>query len=308
MNLMKYKKLYVFLFVAAMVFSISIWAIKGLNFGIDFTGGTNIRFPLTEKVTSSEVLNALNTEELRGMDLEVGPPQPYNYVDAAGRQRYGVLIQTRFLHKNEEDQIIDALEQAFGEQTEESTLQINQVEPIIGKELLINACYAVVISWILILIYIAFRFEFKSGVAGLIALIHDVLMIIGIFALLGKEIDSNFVAAILTIIGYSINDTIVIFDQIRENIRFKKKGESFDDLANWGIIQSLRRTLNTSVTTVLAVLVLYLFGSPSIKDFMFALLIGLTVGTYSSLFVATPIWAIWKTAEEKRKISRKVTA
>jgi preprotein translocase subunit SecF len=300
MNLMKYKKFFISLFVAIMAFNIIVWAVKGLNFGIDFTGGTNIRFPLEQKVTSTEVLGALDTQELRELDLEIAPPQPYNYVDASGRQKYGVLIQTRFLHKDEEDKIINALEQAFGEQNEESGLQINQVEPIIGKELLLNACYAVVISWILILIYIAFRFEFKSGVAGLIALIHDVLFIIGIFALLGKEVDSNFVAAILTVIGYSINDTIVIFDRIRENIRYKKKGESFYEVANWGIIQSLRRTLNTSITTVLAVLVLYLFGSPSIKDFMFALLIGLTVGTYSSLFVATPIWAIWKTAEEKR--------
>ncbi len=304
---MKYKKLFLLISVLAMVFSIVIWSVKGLNYGIDFTGGTDIRFPLAEKVTSTQVMAALDTEELRNLDLEVGPPQPYNYVDPqTGGQKYGVLIHTRFLNQQEEKLVITALEKAFGEIDEESGLQVNQVEPVIGKELLFNAFYAVVISWVLILIYIAFRFEFKSGVAGLLALIHDVLWIIGVFALLGKEVNLNLVAAVLTIIGYSINDTIVIFDRIRENLRFKKRTDSYEQIANMAILQSMRRSLNTSITTVLAILVLYLIGSPTIKDFMFALLIGLTVGTYSSLFMATPLWALWKTAEEKKPRSAKV--
>ncbi|HBL35381.1 MAG TPA: protein translocase subunit SecF [Firmicutes bacterium] len=307
MNLMKYKKLFLFIALGAIVFSIGIWAVKGLNFGIEFTGGTNIRFPLQEKVTSTEVLAALDTEELRAFDLEISPPQPYNYLDPeTGTQKYGVLVQTRFISQVEEDLVLEALDAAFGPLDEDAAVQINQVEPIIGKEMLLNAIYAVVIAWALMLIYIAIRFEFKSGVVGLAALIHDVLVIIGVFALLEKQIDMNFVAAALTIIGYSINNTIVIFDRIREHMRSKTKDETYDEIVNLSLLQSMRRTLNTSATTVLAVLVLYLVGSPSIRDFMLALLIGLTIGNYSSLFMATPLWSIWKTSAEKRSRAAKV--
>lgn len=301
MNLMKYKNLFVSIAVVAMILSIVVWAVKGLNFGIDFTGGTSIRYPLTEKVTSTEVLAALNTPEIQALDLELSPPQPFSYFDAeSGTQKHGVLIQTRFINQEEEELVLNALSTAFGLLETDSTLQINQVEPIIGKEMLFNAMYAVVIAWVLMLIYIAIRFEFKSGVASLVALLHDVLFIIGVFALLGKEINMNFVAAALTIIGYSINNTIVIFDRVRENMRYKKRSETYAEIVNLSLLQSLRRCLNTAVSTVLAVLVLYLFGSPAIRDFMLALLIGLTVGTYSSAFLATPLWAIWKTAEENK--------
>ena len=301
MNLMKYKNKLVLVAVVAMVLSIMVWAVKGLNFGIEFTGGTSIRYPLAEKVTSTEVWAVLNTPEIQALDLELSPPQPYSYLDAeSGTQKHGVLIQTRFINQEEEEKILDALGAVFGALEADSALQINQVEPIIGKEMLLNAFYAVVIAWVLMLVYIAIRFEFKSGVVSLVALLHDVLCIIGVFALLGKEVNMNFVAAALTIIGYSINNTIVIFDRIRENMRFKKRSETYAEVVNLSLLQSLRRCLNTSVSTVLAVLVLYLFGSPAIRDFMLALLIGLTVGTYSSAFMATPLWAIWKTAEENK--------
>lgn len=301
MNLMKYKNLFVSIAVVAMILSIVVWAVKGLNFGIEFTGGTSIRYPLAEKVTSTEVLAALNTPEIQALDLELSPPQPYSYFDAeSGTQKHGVLIQTRFITQVEEELILNALSAAFGLLEADSALQINQVEPIIGKEMLLNAMYAVMIAWALMLIYIAIRFEFKSGVTSLVGLLHDVLIIIGVFALLGKEIDMNFVAAALTIIGYSINNTIVIFDRIRENMRYKKRSETYVEIVNLSLLQSLRRCLNTAVSTVLPVLVLYLIGSPAINNFMLALLIGLTVGTYSSAFLATPLWAIWKTAEENK--------
>lgn len=301
MNLMKYKNLFVAIAVGAMVLSIALWIGKGLNYGIEFTGGTNIRYPLAQRVTSTEVRTALDTPALKALDLELSPPQPYNYLDPeTGAQKHGVLIQTRFINQEEQEQILKAMEAAFGPLADEAALQINQVEPIIGKELLLNAIYAVLLAWAFMLVYIAIRFELKSGVVGLVALIHDVLLIIGIFALLGKEVNLNFVAAVLTIIGYSINNTIVIFDRIRENLKTKKRTETYEEIANLSLLQSMRRSLNTSITTVLAVLVLYLLGSPAIKDFMLALLIGLTVGTYSSLFLATPLWTFWKSGEEKK--------
>lgn len=308
MNLMKYNKIFIAVALVAMAISVALWIGKGLNFGIEFTGGTNIRYPLTAKATTAEVRAAL--EPLQALDLELSPPQPYSYLDPeTGAQKHGVLIQTRFLGQEEQEQVLRALETAFGPLTDDAALQINQVEPIIGKEMLLNAIYAVIIAWVFMLIYIAIRFEWKSGVTGLVALVHDVLLIIGIFALLGKEVDLNFVAALLTIIGYSINNTIVIFDRIRENLKTKTRSQSYGEITNLSLLQSMRRSLNTSITTVLAVLVLYLLGSPAIKDFMLALLIGLTVGTYSSLFLAPPLWSVWKGKEEgKGRTGKMATA
>lgn len=306
MNLMKYKKIYLIISVIAVLLSVGIWSVKGLNYGVDFTGGTNIRFPLAEKVTSPQVREALNTEELKALDLKMAPPQPYDYIDSQGRQRYGVLVHTRFLNDQEQKMVVSALEKAFGEVGEDMGLEVYGVDPFIGKELLINALKAVIIACLLILVYIAFRFEFKSGVAGVLALIHDTVITVGVFALLQKEIDATFIAALLTIIGYSINDTIVVFDRIRENMRFRKKGQPFDELVNVSILQTMRRSLNTSFTTILAILVLYLVGSPSIKGFCLALIIGLTAGTYSSIFIASPLWVVWKNVEEKS--SRRVAS
>ncbi|HEY8391557.1 MAG TPA: protein translocase subunit SecF [Capillibacterium sp.] len=302
LNLMKYNKIFIAVAVVMMALSVALWLGRGLNYGIEFTGGTNIRYPLKAKATTSEVQAALETEALRALDLELSPPQPYSYLDPeTGAQKYGVLIQTRFLSQEEEEQVLAAMDAAFGPLTDDAALQINQVEPIIGKEMLRSAIIAVIIAWLLMLIYIAIRFEWKSGVTGLVALIHDVLLIIGVFALLQKEVGLNFVAAALTIIGYSINNTIVIFDRIRENLKTKTRGQTYAEITNLSLLQSMQRSLNTSLTTVMAVLVLYLVGSPAIKDFMLALLIGLTVGTYSSLFLAPPLWTFWKSGEEKKE-------
>ena len=308
MNLLKHSKIYLLVAGLVIVLSVVIWGARGLNYGVDFTGGTNIRYPLTEPVTSLEVVDALETPQLEELDLRPAPPQPYDYIDSTGRQRYGVLVHTRFLTPEEQEQVVGALEGAFGPAGEHTGLEIYGVDPLIGREVLINALYALLIAGVLILGYIAFRFEFKSGVAGLLALVHDVLFVIGIFALLQREVNGTFVAALLTIIGYSINDSIVLFDRIRENLRYRKKGEAFDQTVNLSILQTMRRSLNTSVTTVVMVLLLYLVGSPSIREFCLALIIGITVGTYSSLFIASAFWAFWKNLEEKNKRRRTAAA
>lgn len=305
MNLIKYRKIFLAISILALIFSVTGWSMKGLNYGVDFTGGTNIRFPLTQEVTSTEVSEVLADDSLAQLDLKPTPPQPYNYVDSQGHQRYGVLVHTRFLTKDEQNMVVRALEEAFGQVSAKDGLDIYSVDPLIGEELLGNALMALLIACLLILVYIAFRFEFKSGVVGLLALVHDVMIAIGLFAVLHKEIDATFIAALLTIIGYSINDTIVIFDRIRENLRFRKKGQTYDELVNLSILQTIRRALNTSITTALAILVLYLVGNPSIKNFCLAMITGITVGAYSSIFVTGPLWALWKGLEEKKRHSGK---
>ncbi|MGE5529910.1 MAG: protein translocase subunit SecF [Patescibacteria group bacterium] len=311
MNLMKYRKLFILIFIITIAAAAAAWAGFGLNLGIDFTGGTVIRYPLTaeqyERANSGEIRNLLVSGELAQLDLKPGPPQPYTHKDlSTGLDVYGVIVKTRALKGwTEQGMILNALNGYFGSEVARDRLQISMVDPAIGRETVLNSFYAVLIACLLILVYIAIRFEFKSGVAGVLALIHDTLVVIGLFALLRKEIDATIIAALLTIIGYSINDTIVVFDRVRENMRSRRKGQGFDELVNESVLQTMRRSLNTAATTVLAVLVLYLVGSESIKDFCLALIVGITAGTYSSIFVAGALWAAWKNWEERRQVAGK---
>ncbi|MBZ4644832.1 MAG: protein-export rane protein SecF [Clostridia bacterium] len=159
---------------------------------------------------------------------------------------------------------------------------------------------ASLIASILMLIYITFRFEFKSGVAAVIAMIHDVLVMLTVYAVFRIPINTSFIAAILTILGYSINDTIIVFDRIRENRKYMKK-EEFSNVVNKSIWQTMARSINTSLTTLLTITVLYILGVQSIKDFAFPLIVGIVSGTYSSIFIASPIWVMWREWEAKKK-------
>jgi len=304
MNLLKYRKVYIIAAVLILLFNVAMLATKGLNYGVDFTGGTTIRFPLAKPVTSPEVVAALETPELADLDLQLAPPQPYSYVDAAGRQKYGVQVQTKFLNPEEQDLVIAVLEKAFGPAGDDTGLEVYGVDPLISRELLSKSLVALVIAGALILGYMAFRFEFKSGVTGLFALVFDVMSVIGLFALLQKQVNATFIAALLTIIGYSINNSIVVFDRIRENLRFRKKDETLAEVVNFSILQTMRRSVNTSSTTVITIFLLYLIGSASIREFCLALITGLTVGTFTSLFIAGPLWVIWKDSEERKQERR----
>ena len=155
------------------------------------------------------------------------------------------------------------------------------------------------------IVYITYRFEFKFAVSGIIAIAHDILVVVGMFSLLQKEIDASFVAAILTIVGYSINDTIVIFDRIRENLKTHSKTESFAQLVNRSIWQTMTRSIYTVLTVVFATAALYFFGGETTKNFSLALLIGFASGAYSSIFNASPIWVTWKEYEERKRLAVK---
>ncbi len=313
MNLLKYRWFFVGIFVVTMLLSVLFlfvnpyngWGSKPgtLNLGIDFTGGTKIYYPLERPVDSAEVVSALETVQLP--NFKFNPPQPNEYFDSQGVRRHQVIIYTRFLNDAEQEVVINTLESKLG-QSHDQRLDITRVDPLIGKELVTNAINAVLLASVLMMAYIWFRFEMASGIAAIISMIHDSILVLGIFALLGQEVNATIIAALLTIIGYSINDTIVVFDRIRENMKYKTKATSFVELANISILQTFRRSLNTGLTTILAVCVLYLMV-PSIQEFCFALIIGLVSGTYSSIFVASPIWAVYKDWQEKRKISSKMT-
>jgi len=190
------------------------------------------------------------------------------------------------------EKVVGLLRQGFpsNPQTVES---VSEIGPAIGKKLRTDALFALIVSAAAIILYLAWRFEFKFGVAAAVATFHDVIMLVGIFYLLGREMDLLFITALLTIGGYSLTDTVVVFDRIRENIRLRKKN-TFSETINLSVNEVLSRTVITSLTTFVACVALLLFGGVVLKDFSLALAIGIIIGTYSSIFVASPIVAIWR--------------
>jgi len=173
------------------------------------------------------------------------------------------------------------------------------VSPSTGRELARSAVLMSILACLAILLYVSFRFEFTSGVVAVLALVHDVVILLGIYSLLQWSVDTNFIAAVLTVLGYSINNTIVIMDRIRENTRHARK-ETYGEIANKSIAQTLNRSINTTITTLLTIGMVYILGVPSIQAFSLPIIIGILVGFYSSVFVAGPLWSIWKDSGVKK--------
>jgi preprotein translocase subunit SecF len=249
----------------------------GLNYGIDFAGGTLVQIKFQREPSVDAIRGAFKSIGLEG-----------SIIQSFGNSE--VVIRTAELssdHRGLSGKIEDALLPVYGKDSFEIR-RVEMVGPKVGSDLTRKAILAIVFSWIGMLIYIAWRFEFRYAVGGILALVHDIIITVGIFSLLNKEFDLTIVAALLTIIGYSINDTIVVYDRIRENIR-KNIKQSLADTINASINQTLSRTILTAFTVLLVVAVLFFFGGAVIHDFAFALLVGVIVGTYSSIFIASPI-------------------
>ncbi|MGM0413553.1 MAG: protein translocase subunit SecF [Bacillota bacterium] len=283
LDLMSKKKIWFTVSIVLMVASLLFLIINGLNLGIDFQGGSIIELSFSEEV---------NTEQVRAVleDIDIATEsQLQESGDAEASETSGIIIRSSELTQDEIQDINNAMEENF-EGTE--LLRSESVGPVIGEELRRQALLALLAAAIAIVLYISFRFEFKFAIVAIMTLTHDVIFTVGVFALLGREVNTAFIAALLTIIGYSINDTIVIFDRIRENMKLYKR-TSFMELANRAVVDTLPRSINTSATTLVAILAIYIFGGAAIKTFMLALFVGMAVGTYSSVFVASPILVSW---------------
>ena len=209
-----------------------------------------------------------------------------------------VMIRTIDLEEVRRKEVMAAIKSDVGNY---EVMREEKVGAVIGSELIFNAVMALVISWLLIILYIAYRFEFKFGVAAIIALVHDILIVLAFFSFTQRQVDSSFVAALLTIVGYSINDTIVIFDRIRENLKLHfKRGADVVTLVNRSIYQTLTRSFYTVFTCLFTTLALYFFGGETTKDFAFALTIGFISGCYSSICIAGPLWLTFRNMAAKK--------
>lgn len=256
--------------------------VRGFNEGIDFTGGTMIQVDLGRTISVSDIQDAIDEFDLNAEIVH------------AGEERNEVIIKTGLsLNNDERMAIVQALKTSFGEETTEFR-GANQFSPNIGAEIRGRALLSVAFASLLMLLYISIRFEPIFGVSAVIALVHDVMILLSIYAIFGLTINQSFIAAILTVVGYSINDTIVVFDRVRENVG-REKNKSHFEIANLSISQTIVRTLNTSLTTLLVIGALFIFGTSTIREFAFPLLAGVLVGTYSSIFIANPVWALLRT-------------
>ncbi|MCF8001216.1 MAG: protein translocase subunit SecF [Halanaerobiales bacterium] len=288
MDILGKRKIWYTLSITILVIGLIFLAMNGLNFGIDFQGGSLLEFKFDHEVSNEEVRNVLS-------DINIAEDSRVQQTETEGIN--GTLIRSKELSTQEIVEVEEALREKF---PSTEMLRTQMVGPTIGQELRTKALLALLIASIAIVLYISVRFEFRFAIVSIITLMHDILIVLGIFAILGREINTPFVAALLTIIGYSINDTIVIFDRIRENMKMMHK-TAFEKLANQAVVDTLPRSINTSLTTLITILAIYLFGGASIKVFMLALFIGMFAGTYSSIFVASPLLVTWTNRVKNKK-------
>ena len=264
---------------------------RGFNFGIDFTGGTIMDLRFEQAVTLPDVRSSLAKFDLDGSTIQLSG------AEAGVESSENVMIRTVDLEETRRKEVMAALAQDVGPYT---VLREEKVGATIGGELITNAVLALVISWALIILYVAYRFEWRFGVSAVLALIHDIIIVLAVFSFTQRQIDSSFIAALLTIVGYSINDTIVIFDRIRENMKLHfRRGGDVNELVNRSVYQTLTRSLYTVFTVLFTTLALYWFGGETTKDFAFALLVGFASGCYSSIFIASQLWIELRNRTEK---------
>lgn len=271
------------------VISIVLLFVKGLNYGIDFTGGSTLQFDLNKTKYSSSVESQIRDIVKKHADT--------NDITIQATGDKGVSIKTIELTNEQSDAIIEDMKKEFNLK-QKHLLANEKVSGTVSGRLIGDSVKAIILAIILMLVYITFRFDFQSGTSAVVALAHDIVIMLGFYSLFGLNVNTSFLAAILTILGYSINATIVVFDRVRENQRLMKKA-SYDEIADKAIKGSYLRAINSSLTTLFTIGVLYIMGVDSIKEFALPIIVGLVAGTYSSLFISGPFWAWWKGADKK---------
>ena len=278
-NIMKhYPKFMALSALIIVVGVVMLFACGGFVTDIDFSGGTMIKLDMGKEFDVNQLKSVI--KDTTGLDATV-----QTSLDA---DNYEATIKLTNLSAEQRAELFKAVEEKFS-LSGDYMLSNETITPLVSSEIIFNALLAIAIASVLILIYIAIRFAFAPALAAIISLINAVLVMIAYYAIFRVPVNASFIAALLTIIGYAINDTIVTFDRIRENKRFAKK-ESFKEICEKSLWQTMRRTLNTSITTVISLIVLAILGEDTIRAFVIPLIVGVVAGTYSSIFVATPMW------------------
>ena len=280
-SIVKHAKIFFSLTAIVLIVGIVSMFTRGFNLGIDFTGGSIIDLKFAQPVSTSQVRTVLDDHDLGSSIIQLGTNGQNTETSES------VLIRTGLISDSQRKAVMDDLTAKLGEN---QVLKVENVGATVGNDLVKQAIGAVVLSWVLMIAYITFRFELRFALAAIIALIIDVMVTLSYFSLLHLEIDSSFVAALLTVVGYSVNGTIVIFDRIRENLHTHRRNESMEDMVDNSIWQTMTRSIYTTLTTLFAVVAIFLFGGETIHNFSFAMLVGFSSGFYTSTFLSGTMW------------------
>lgn len=299
LNITGNKKVYLTISIVLMLISIVSLLVQGFNRDTDFVGGMALTYTVKSDFEVKDVEDIVS--EALGAKQKASSVQKSETNDVIIKFGYDNSLKTDDERAEFADARINAITEALTAKYGEVELANRDVvSPSTGVELARSAVWMSVLAALAILVYITFRFEFFSGVVAVLALAHDILILCGVYSVFQIAIDTNFIAAILTVLGYSINNTIVVFDRIRENTRHAKK-QTYAEIANRSINQTLGRSINTTVTTLLTICMVYILGVQSIKVFSMPIIIGIVIGTYSSIFGAGSVWATWRDSAVKSK-------
>ena len=280
-SIVKNYKIFFAINIIFLLIGFSSMIFRGFNLGIDFTGGSIMDLKFKQAVSVAQVRDVLKTHDLGNSIIQLESK------DTSATTSEAVLIRTGVIDDAKRREVMTSLDKSLGK------FDIQRVENVgatIGGELIQQAVMAIVLSWFLMIAYITLRFEFRFAIAAIIALIIDVSVTLSYFSLLHVEMDSSFVAALLTVVGYSINGTIVVFDRIRENLKIRRRTETLTDMIDNSIWQTMTRSIYTVGTSLFAIVAIFLWGGETIHNFSFAMLVGFSSGAYTSTFLAGPLW------------------
>ena len=264
--------------------------------GIDYTGGTTLQYGVKESIFNDKLSEVRTSLEKGGIETPI--LQIINVNSKENTDLQAILsIRTKFIDENSDD--LNKITQIVNAEFQQPELvQVASVGPTLGKELFKNSMIALSLALLGIIAYLTFRFQFDYALAAILGLVHDTFFVVGIFSILGLfygvQIDALFVTALLTVMGFSVHDTIVVFDRVRENLKYYAKKMTFGEIMNVSINQTLTRSINTSLTTLITLSALYFFGGVTTKDFVLAMILGIAIGTYSSIFFCSSLIEIWE--------------
>ena len=304
LNIVKYKFLYLCISailllpgIVAMIYSsITYPTHSPIKVGIDYTGGTTLQYSVKEAITNERLASVREGLVKEGIE---NPSLQIINVNAANDDNLKAILAVRTKFIDEQSKDADKITRIVGTEFKAPELvQVSSVGPTLGSELFKNSLIALSLALLGIVAYLTFRFQFDYALAAILGLVHDTLFVLGVFSILGLvynvEVDALFVTALLTVIGFSVHDTIVVFDRVRENLKYYAKKMSFGEIMNASINQTLARSINTSFTTLITLAALYFFGGVTTKDFVLAMILGIFIGTYSSIFFCSSLIEIWE--------------
>lgn len=292
--------------IVAMIYSSIIYPNHApLKVGIDYTGGTILQYSIDRTVPNKEVTVIGEELEKAGIEnpfLQIISVNPET--EKKGNIKSIISIRTKFIGEQNTKDLKKVSDVIKAEYPNSNLIQISSIGPTLGSELLKNSLFALVLASLGIVVYLSIRFQLDFAIAAILALAHDALFVVGCFSILGLlfnvQVDGLFITAILTVIGFSVHDTIVVFDRIRENLRYYSKKMSFGEIVNVSINQTLVRSINTSFTVLITLLALYFFGGVTTRDFVLAMILGIAIGTYSSIFFASMVIDVWRERKESK--------